>query len=300
MSVAGPDTTAESLLREADTAMYAAKRDGRGRFATYEQGLQVEATRRLTVSSQLRRALRDGELRVFYQPIVSIPGAQVVAVEALVRWEHPELGLLTPEAFLDVAEETDLVCEIDAWVASQATHDAVRWPQQGGSDIDLHLNFSARHLGNHDAPALVGSCLRESGLTASRLVVELTESSLLSVADGGRGDVDALRRTGVRFAADDFGTGYATLDQLVNLPLDMVKVDREFVSRLESDPRARAVVEAVATLGRSLHLAVVAEGVERAGQQALLEAYGVPAYQGFLHAPAVDVDTLNDMLAATA
>ena len=300
VSVAGPGTTAEGLLREADTAMYAAKRDGRARFATYEEGLQVEATRRLTVGSDLRRALRDGELRVHYQPIVSIPGGRVVAAEALVRWQHPELGLLAPESFLDVAEETDLVCDIDAWVAAQATRDAVEWPQQQGSDIDLHLNFSARHLGNHDAPELVGSCLRQSGLVATRLVVEFTETSLLSVADGGRADVDQLRETGVRFAADDFGTGYATLAQLVNLPLDMVKVDREFVARLETDPRARAVVEAVATLGRSLQLAVVAEGVERAEQQVLLEQYGVPAYQGFLHAPAVDVDTLKGMLALTA
>ena len=300
LSVAGPGTTTEELLREADTAMYEAKRDGRDRFATYEEGLQVEATRRLTVSSQLRRALRDGELRVHYQPIVSIPDGRVVAAEALVRWQHPELGLLAPEAFLDVAEETDLVCEIDAWVAAQATHDAVGWPQQDGNDIDLHLNFSARHLGNHDAPELVGSCLRESGLLATRLVVEFTETSLLTVADGGRSDVDALRETGVRFAADDFGTGYSTLAQLVNLPLDMVKVDREFVARLETDPRARAVVEAVATLGRSLQLAVVAEGVERTEQQVLLEQFGVPAYQGFLHAPAVDVNTLNDMLALTA
>ncbi len=299
VSVAGPDSDPESMLREANTAMYLAKRDGRGLIRAYEPGLQIEATRRFTIGSELRRALRDGELRVYYQPILSIADRKVVAVEALVRWQHPVRGLLAADSFLDIAEESDLVCDIDAWVAAQATSVAAAWPQQSGADVDLHLNLSARHLGNHDAADLVENCLRESGLAPARLVVELTESALLDgERDGGRDDVDQLRETGVRFAADDFGTGFSTLDQLVNLPLDIVKVDREFTSRLESDPRARAIVQAVASLGRSLELSVVAEGVERVEQHALLADLGIPAYQGFLHAPPVDAETLRRMLAA--
>ena len=299
IAVAQPDSDPESLLREANTAMYLAKHDGRGLIRAYEPGLEVEATRRVTVGSELRRALSDGQLRVYYQPILSIADRRVVAVEALVRWQHPDLGLLAAGSFLDIAEESDLVCEIDAWVAGQATSAAAGWPQQRGADIDLHLNLSARHLGNHDAADLVANCLRESGLTAGRLVVELTESTLLSGdRSDGRHDVDQLRESGVRFAADDFGTGFTTLDQLVNLPLDIVKVDRAFTARLESDPRARAIVQAVASLGRSLELSVVAEGVERVEQHALLEDLGIAAYQGFLHAPPVDAETLRRMLAA--
>ncbi len=296
--VAGPEGDAPRLLGEAETAArYSLAEGGGWRAYGPELDAPPQGAGPVDLGEELRRALRDGELRVYYQPILSVDDRRVVAVEALVRWQHPERGLLAPAAFLGIAEQSDLVCDIDAWVAAQATADAASWPTQHGAQVDLHLNLSGRHLGNHDAAALVDGALRSSGLTAGRLVLELSEASLLLAHNGARGDVDEIRRSGVRLAAHDFGTGDASLDQLVDLPLDMVKVDREFVARLDTDPRARAVVRAVAGLGRTLKLAVVAEGVERDGQRDLLAELGIGAYQGFLHAPPVDADTLHDMLA---
>ena len=293
IATAGEETTAETLLGDADAAMHRAKRRGRNRVETYVDELRIQAERRVRVASDLRRALSAGELRVHYQPIVDLRDGAIMGAEALVRWQHPELGLLSPASFLDIAEESDLICEIDDWVLARACVEATTWAALTGRPaLDLHVNLSARHLGHRRASRAVRSALGNSGLSPRRLVVELTETSLLTVNRSARADLDEIKDTGARLAADDFGTGYSTMTQLVALPLDQIKIDRYFVTGMVQDTRALAVVQALTGLARSLHQDVIAEGLETTDQADTLDGLGVVAVQGYLPCPPVEPDEL--------
>lgn len=297
VAVAEEQATAETLLGDADAAMYRAKRQGRNRFETFADELRTQAERRVRVASQLRRALADGELRVHYQPIVDLRDGVIMGAEALVRWQHPELGLLGPSSFLEVAEESDLICEVDAWVLARACTDAATWAVPcGRPSLDLHVNLSARHLGRRRASRVVRAALGGSGLSPRRLVVELTETSLLTVNRGARADLDEIRDTGARLAADDFGTGYSTMTQLVALPLDQIKIDRYFVTGMVRDPRALAVVQALTGLARSLNQDVIAEGLETGEQAEALAELGITAVQGYLACPPLEHAELADLI----
>jgi diguanylate cyclase (GGDEF)-like protein/PAS domain S-box-containing protein len=272
----GPDERPEDLIRDADAAMYRAKERGKARFEVFDEDMRATATHRLELETALRRALEHGELRVHYQPALDLARREVVGCEALVRWEHPERGLLAPAEFVPLAEETGLIVPLGAWVLREACRTAAGWPEER----DVAVNLTARQIAQPDVVAVVAGALAEAGLEPARLCLELTESGVLGA--GAAETLRALKALGVKLAIDDFGTGWSSLGHLRSFPLDVVKLDRSFVAGLGTAPRDDAIAEAVISLAHALGLSTVAEGVETEGQRAVLERLGCDTAQGYL------------------
>lgn len=288
----------EALIRDADVAMYRAKDRGRNRHEVFDDTMRARALVRLDTERTLRRALERRELRVFYQPVVDIATGAVSGFEALLRWEHPERGLLMPGEFIGLAEETGLIVPIGTWVLNQACRQLQLWravfPE--AEDLDLAVNLSARQLAQADVVDVVGSALADSGLDPGRLVLEMTESVLMAHAADTIELLRALKGLGVRLAVDDFGTGYSSLAYLRRFPVDILKIDREFVARIGEDPEDTEIVRLVATLAHTLGLESVAEGVERPEQLEVLRSLGCGRAQGFmLHRP-LPASGVDDLL----
>jgi EAL domain-containing protein (putative c-di-GMP-specific phosphodiesterase class I) len=280
-------------MRRADIAMYRAKEDGEGRWRYYESGMTVRGGETCELADELRRALDDGELRLFYQPMVTLPSGELTGVEALVRWDHPERGLLAPGDFLPVAEASGLIVPLGSWVLHEACGQAGRWHREYGdhAPTSISINMSARQLLLPDCADDVERALRDSGLPAHRLIVEITESTAL----GGGATVTNLRRIrelGVRLSLDDFGTGQSTLSLLASTPVDQIKLDRSFVPAPGADVMAIAVVQLAQLLG----LEAVAEGVETPAQADRLHALGYEHAQGFHFARPMSADDLTAAL----
>jgi EAL domain-containing protein (putative c-di-GMP-specific phosphodiesterase class I) len=274
-------TDADALLRDADSAMYRAKARGRNRFEIFDQKLRARVIDRLEVEQGLRRALERGELRLHYQPELSLVDGHVTGVEALLRWAHPTRGLLAPHQFLDVAEETGLIVPIGAWVIVEAHRQASQWAAATGSVPTVWVNLSARQLMTD--PQLVPTVARtlRRGDPRVTLGVEITEDVLISDPVTATATTVELRNLGVRVSIDDFGTGYSSLSYLKQFPTQALKVDCSFVRGLERDAKDTAIVTAVVGLARALELDVVAEGVETPEQVAILRRLGCPIAQGF-------------------
>jgi predicted signal transduction protein with EAL and GGDEF domain len=272
----GPDERPDDLIRDADAAMYRAKERGKARFEVFDEDMRASATHRLELETALRRALERGELRVHYQPALDVARREVVGSEALVRWEHPERGLLAPAEFLPLAEETGLIVPLGAWVLREACRTAAGWPEER----EVAVNLTARQIAQPDVVAVVAGALAEAGLEPARLCLELTESAVLGA--GAAETLRALKALGVKLAIDDFGTGWSSLGHLRSFPLDVVKLDRSFVAGLGTAPRDDAIAEAVISLAHALGLSTVAEGVETEGQRAVLERLGCDTAQGYL------------------
>jgi diguanylate cyclase (GGDEF)-like protein/PAS domain S-box-containing protein len=280
IAFATPGLNAADLLRNADAAMYKAKSEGRDRYALFTPDLITQATERLDMEHELREAIRAQALYLDYQPVLRLTDSKVIAYECLVRWQHPQRGVLSPGSFLPFAESTDLVLEIDRWVLSSACAAAARWV---GSDApDLTVNVSARHIGRGLLPGLITSTLRLTGLPAKRLILEITETALLGMTPTAQSELDTLVHLGVRLAIDDFGTGYSSLAHLVEVPAAYVKVDRAFVSEMTRSSSRRAIVTAVISLCEALKIAVIAEGIEEQDQHDLLRSLGCAYGQGYL------------------
>jgi EAL domain-containing protein (putative c-di-GMP-specific phosphodiesterase class I) len=270
-SVGVADTGAD-LLRNADLAMYAAKAAGSNRCALFSEDMHVAALARLDRREQLERAIEREELVLHYQPIVALDAGEPVGFEALVRWQHPERGLIGPGEFIPLAEESGLIVPLGAWVLRQACRQAATWP---GAPY-LSVNVAGDQLEQPGFDDDVAAALADAGLPAERLVLEVTERSLVGAAEGER--LQALRRLGVRLAIDDFGTGYSSLDYLRRFPMDVLKIDRSFTrGAAAGDPLLRAIV----AMGHSLGLVLVPEGIEDAEQGAALRALGCELGQGF-------------------
>jgi diguanylate cyclase (GGDEF)-like protein/PAS domain S-box-containing protein len=287
----GPQVEAEHLIREADVALRRAKRRGRGHAEVFDAALAAEVRQRLELAAQLRGALQRNELRVVFQPLVALADGAPVGCEALLRWEHPQRGELAPGAFLRIAEDDGLIVPIGAWVLEESCRQLAAWRAQG-RDVWVSVNVSARQLAQIDFVAVVERALRETGVPAGAICLEVTETAVLRRPDVAGRTLEALRRLGVRVALDDFGLGYSSLTHLKALPVDVVKVDRSFVADLVRSSEDRAVVEAVLTLAQRMGLTVIAEGVETADQDELLRAMGCPMVQGYLYGrpvPAADV-----------
>ena len=278
---AGPDDQPAALLRRADTAMYEAKERGRGRVEVFDETLRERARARLQLETELRTAVDGNELRLHHQPIVDLATGDIVGREALVRWQHPVEGLLGPGAFLDVAEESDLIVDLGSWVLDEACRQG-RLLTSDSDRTHVAINVSARQLGRPDFRRRVENALATSGLGHGQLILELTETSLLKAARSTLADVDALNRAGVRLAVDDFGTGYSSLTYLQKLPVGVVKIDRSFVADITTDAKRRAIAKAVISLGQALQLDVIAEGVEDVEQAAVLADMGCRQAQGYL------------------
>jgi diguanylate cyclase (GGDEF)-like protein len=286
------EPTPETLLRDADAAMYRAKERGPGRVEVFDEAMRARIMERLDLENGLRRALHNDELRVYYQPEMSLADSRMVAVEALVRWEHPERGLLEPAAFVPIAEQTGLIIEIGAWVLNEACRQVAAW-RAAGSDLGLAVNVSARQLAQPDIVETVRAALDVSGLPADALCLEITESSVMRDPEAALATLSLVKDLGVKIAIDDFGVGFSSLAQLKEmLPLHALKVDRSFITGIADDDRSSAIVAAVVMLASTLGVTAIAEGVETAEQAAQARALGCDLSQGFFFTEPEPAETL--------
>jgi diguanylate cyclase (GGDEF)-like protein/PAS domain S-box-containing protein len=289
---------AEDLMRDAGVAMHRAKERGRARYELFDEALRGRAMSRLRVENDLRRALERDELTLDYQPLVSMHDRQMVSVEALVRWDHPERGRISPADFIPVAEENGLIEPIGRWVLERACRQAAEWCRErpDAPPLTMSINLSAAQVANRGLPETVATILRVSGLDPSCLALELTESMLVGDDEELWETLVSLKALGVRLVLDDFGTGYSSLSYLTRLPLDALKVDRSFVDGLGTESRDTAVTEAIVAMSRALSLRVVGEGAETREQVAELARLGCDLVQGFYFSRPVPADEIRRML----
>jgi diguanylate cyclase (GGDEF)-like protein/PAS domain S-box-containing protein len=273
--------TADELLRNADVAMYTAKGRGKGGYELFESSMHAALVERLDLENDLREALERDEFALHYQPIVSLPGEELMGVEALVRWRHPEHGLLSPARFIHVAEQAGLIVPIGTWVLNNACHQASAWRERFGDGLRMSVNLSARQLQDAGLHQKVATSLSDSGLDPGSLILEITESLVVEDGDAAIARLQQLRDLGLRLAVDDFGTGFSSLSYLRHLPVDILKVDRAFVSGLTPGGAENPLTEAIVAMGHSLDLVVVGEGVEKAEQATALAAMGCDFAQGY-------------------
>ncbi|WP_181188338.1 putative bifunctional diguanylate cyclase/phosphodiesterase [Actinopolyspora mortivallis] len=292
-------TDGDDLLRFADAAMFEAKRSGPGRVSLAGPALMASADSQLRMEGQLRDALNGDQLSLHYQPVVNSAG-EIVSAEALLRWPHPERGLLSPGVFLPVAEQAGLLRDIDRWVLRTALREAADWPRGPVGPVSVAVNLGALVPGDHGFVDYVADCVAASGLDWDRLVLELVETSLVELPFRSRDAMRELVARGARFAVDDFGTGFSSLARLKELPAQIIKVDRQFVSEIHSNRCDLAVTKAVVDMAAAIGRECVAEGVENSAQFETLTGTGVDGYQGWLFSPAVPPEEFRAVLAAGA
>jgi diguanylate cyclase (GGDEF)-like protein/PAS domain S-box-containing protein len=292
-----PLETPDDLLRDADLAMYVAKRKGKGRFEMYQPKMHEDALRRLETEVGIREGIDANQFEVFYQPIVETHSGQLIAAEALVRWNHPSRGLLAPIEFIKVAEDTGLIVPLGKQVLRSAVRQTQQWKQNGVVDQDFYVsvNLSAHQLQDARVVESVAQALNESGLSPDGLVLEVTESALVENLGVTVPRLLALRSLGVRLAIDDFGTGYSSLSYLADLPINFVKVDKSFIDRMTADVEGSAVVRGVVDLSHAMGFTCVAEGVEQEAQRSVLDELGCEFIQGYLFGrPRAKADVTDD------
>ncbi len=276
-----PGAGADELLKNADLALYRAKAEGRGTYRFFQEEMNARMQHRRLLETDLRRAVEENQFEVHYQPLMSIPRGEVCGFEALVRWRHPERGLVSPAEFIPVAEELSLIGRIGAWVLNQACADALAWP----ATVKVAVNLSPIQFRNRALADEVADALARSGLPAQRLDVEVTESVLLHDSEAVLSILHQIKSLGVRVSMDDFGTGFSSLSYLHHFPFDKIKIDQSFTRNLADTDESLAIVRAVIALGGSLGIAVIAEGVETEEQLALLRREGCGEAQGYLFSP---------------
>ncbi|WP_226440862.1 putative bifunctional diguanylate cyclase/phosphodiesterase [Quatrionicoccus australiensis] len=287
----------ETLLKNADAAMYRAKEVGRNTFQFYASEMNTATLERLLMESNLRRALNQNEFVLYYQPLVNLQSGLIIGVEALIRWKHPDLGMIMPDRFIHVAEETGLINPIGDWVLCEACRQAQAWCEAGLPPITMAVNVAPVQFRQAGFVAVVAGALATSGLEAGRLELEVTERTVMYEADINLGTLSALHRMGVELSLDDFGTGYSSLAYLKRFPVGKLKIDRSFINDLEVDSDDRAIASTIVSMGRNLRLTVLAEGVENAEQLALLRQMGCDMAQGFHFSRALPADAIAGLLA---
>jgi diguanylate cyclase (GGDEF)-like protein len=296
ITCSAPDESvdAHALLRDADSAMYRAKQLGKGRCEIFDASMRREALERLEFEGALRHALDESELRLVYQPVVTLADGRIIGVEALLRWHHPVHGVIAPMRFIPIAERNGLIIPIGAWVLHEACLQLAAW---GDESLTMSVNVSARQLGTSDLVETVSSALEGSGVEPGRLCLEITETAMMADPTAMSATLTTLKGLGVRLAVDDFGIGYASLRQLrALLPVDILKIDKSFVDGITTDADDAAIVEGVVRLAHSLGLQAVAEGVETAEQLAMLQAWSCQTGQGYHFARPVDPDGVARLL----
>jgi diguanylate cyclase (GGDEF)-like protein/PAS domain S-box-containing protein len=302
IAVADAESTASSLLRDADVAMYRAKLTGRGRSVVFEPAMRAAAMERLRLETDLVHALVANQFRMEYQPVVSLQTNLVVGFEALLRWDHPDLGIVPPDKFIPIAEDTGLIVQIGRWVLDEACRQAARWREElpGSGDVSMAVNVSGRQIASPNLVQHVAQSLAASGLAPEALILELTETVLVHEADLAAHRLEELQGLGVRLAVDDFGTGYSSLSYLRQFPFDILKVDKSFVATITDADAIPAIVRGLLELGRTLGLETVAEGVETIVQRDALQAHGCDLAQGFLYARPMTPVAAGGLLATQA
>jgi len=279
----------EGLLADAQAAMHRAKERGQDRYDIFDEAMRARARERLSTEAALGRAVERGELRLVYQPVVRLSDGAVTGMEALLRWHHPERGVVEPADFVPLAEDNGLILPIGRWVLDTACAAAVRWRGQG-QELTVAVNVSAVQLAHPELEDIVACALSRSGIEPHHVCLEVTESMLMADAAAMIRVLERLRALGVHLAVDDFGTGYSSLSYLHRFPVDVLKIDRSFVSGLGHDEHSPAIVKAIVAMAHALRLTTVAEGVETTAQLAALRELGAASAQGFLLAPARDAD----------
>jgi diguanylate cyclase (GGDEF)-like protein len=286
----------DTLLKHAEMAMYQAKERGRNTYEFFSEEMNARALERLSLQSQLRAALERGEFVLYYQPKVDIASRRVVGAEALVRWKHPDLGMIPPGRFIPIAEESGLIVDIGDWVLSAASRQARAWMDQGLPPISVSVNVSGGQFRQRRIFDGLRCALKESGVSAGSLVLELTESMLMEGKDASVDMLTELKAMGVKLSMDDFGTGYSSLTYLKRFPIDELKIDRGFISGVPAEPDSMAIVAAVVAMAKALSLKVVAEGVETEGQLAFLRSLNCDVYQGYYCSRPVPPEPFADLL----
>jgi diguanylate cyclase (GGDEF)-like protein len=275
--------SADDVLRDADTAMYRAKSTEKGSHATFDAGMHTRAVSRLRIEAELRQAVDSGQLRLHYQPIVAIRTGKALSFEALVRWEHPTLGLLGPADFLAIAEETGLIVPIGRWIIGEACRQIVEWQASGApDDLRVSINVSNRQFWHGGLLEDVQGSLRNSGLSARNIALEITETVVMYNADLAERTLAELHENGFALHIDDFGTGYSSLQALHRFPIEALKVDRSFVWGLGTDRRSTELVRTIAMMANNLNVDVIAEGIETEDQRRRVERLGCAYGQGYL------------------
>jgi diguanylate cyclase (GGDEF)-like protein len=287
---------ADHLLRNADTAMYHAKEQGKNNFQFYKQSMNASAFERLMMENSLRKAIEHQELLLYYQPRMELSTNRVVSTEALIRWQHPELGLFPPGKFIPLAEDTGLIIPIGEWVLNTACKQNWTWQQGGKSDTHMavSLNISGEQFKHSSLIQVVEKVLHDSGLPPASLELEITETVIMKDAESTIKMLEKLKSMGVQLSMDDFGTGYSSFNYLKKFPLDIVKIDRSFVQDVTKNKEDATIVKAMIAMAHSLNLRVVAEGVETGEQLQFLRENGCDEMQGYLLSPPVPVDEVTN------
>ncbi|MGH8809060.1 MAG: putative bifunctional diguanylate cyclase/phosphodiesterase, partial [Noviherbaspirillum sp.] len=287
---------ADTLMMHADIAMYRAKETGRNNFQFFASSMNEKTLERLRLEGELRRALERGEFVLHYQPQVDLRTGHIVGMEALIRWHHPELGMVPPQRFIGLAEETGLIVPIGAWVLRTACAQNKAWQRAGLGHLRVSVNLSARQFAQQDLAKSIIAVLDETGLAASNLEIELTESLVMTDVERAIDALRALKAIGVQLSIDDFGTGYSSLSYLKRFPIDVLKIDRSFVRDMTVDPDDAAIVASIISLSHSLKLHVIAEGVETQEQLAYLRAHGCDEMQGYYFSKPVPAEEFEQIL----
>jgi diguanylate cyclase (GGDEF)-like protein len=287
---------AEELLRNADSAMYQAKEEGRNTFQFYTSDMTEQAFERILMEANLRRALEKQELVVYYQPQVIIKTREIIGLEALVRWEHPELGLVSPARFIPLAEDNGLIIPIGEYVLASACRQMVAWRKEGLSPGKVSVNLSGRQLQKKDLLRTISMTLKETSCKPEWLELEVTEGFIMNNPEYSIALLQGIRDLGIELSIDDFGTGYSSLAYLKRLPITKLKIDQSFVRDIPDDPDDEAIARAIVALGDSLNLKVIAEGVENAKQEAFLLREGCTDAQGYYYGHPVPAEDINEML----
>jgi diguanylate cyclase (GGDEF)-like protein/PAS domain S-box-containing protein len=293
---AGEAAPAEQLMRNADLAMYKAKSGGGSGYASYDPQMLSGLVERLALEADLRVALERGELKLHYQPTIDLRTSKIVGFEALVRWQHPTRGLMSPLDFIPIAEGTGLIVPLGRWVLTEACRQAVEWTAQGADPVKMSVNVSVRQFDRDDLAAVVAEVLAETGMPAGQLCLEMTESVLMTDTEENLAQLVRLKALGVTLAIDDFGTGYSSLAYLRRFPVDTLKIDRSFVERIGEQSDDVALANTIVQLGRSLGMTTVAEGIEEYGQLAALRDMGCDYAQGYYFSRPVPADEAARLL----
>jgi EAL domain-containing protein (putative c-di-GMP-specific phosphodiesterase class I) len=289
-------TTPEALVQAADIAMYEAKRSGKDRVARYSSEMLDQLSERMSMESALQRAIPGGQLLLYLQPRASAATGEMVGFEALVRWQHPELGLVSPQRFIPLAEESHLIVELGNWVAATACETLARWRSDGMQIVPISINVSARQLKDAEFRTHLHTQMYKYGIHASEIGIELTESMTIGDNDEIQNELRLLADMGLELMIDDFGTGYSSLARLQSLSVDVLKIDQSFVRNLSAGGEGIVLCQAMTQMGKTLGLTVVAEGVETTEQLQMLQLMGCDEIQGFIASPPLPTDAASQML----
>ncbi len=285
ITIAGPEHEgAEQLLRDADVAMYRAKSEGKARYEMFDARMRAEAVARMEIERDLRRAIDRGELRVYYQPIVDLATGLTAGFEALVRWQHPTRGLVSPAQFIPIAEETGLIVEVGEYVIAEACRQTARLQRDGKPPVSMSINISSRQFSEVDLVAHLRGVLRDTSVNGKHVHLEITESVIMQHSDTAFEMMEELRGLGMKIAVDDFGTGYSSLSYLHRFPIDQLKIDSSFVKNLGDDRKNVEIIRSIIDLGRNVGMDVIAEGIETPRQLEDLRILQCGYGQGYLFA----------------